>query len=92
MHQDQLSTGVVEVAVCTAAAAHRRDHQHATHESQCHPHAVEVIHLGNRALAVCHDCGSDSGYLPHRDAERLAALHQQQTRSATVALPTLVAA
>ena len=66
------------VAACTAAAAHRRDHHHAGAES-CHPHAVEVIHLGHRAVAVCHDCESDSGFLPEREAEAVALAHRAQT-------------
>ena len=51
------------VAACAAAAAHRRDHHHAAPVS-CHPHVVEVVHLGHRAVTVCHDCESDSGFLP----------------------------
>ena len=66
------------VAACTAAAAHRRDHHHATAVT-CHPHAVEVIHLGHRAVTVCHDCESDSGFLPEREAEAVADAHRAQT-------------
>jgi hypothetical protein len=66
------------VAVCTAAAAHRRDHHHADLVT-CHPHAVEVVHLGHRAVTVCHDCESDTGFLPEREAEAVAHAHRTQT-------------
>jgi hypothetical protein len=66
------------VEACTAAAAHRRDHHHVA-SSSCHPHVVEVVHLGHRAVAVCHDCESDSGFLPERDAEAVAAAHRSGT-------------
>jgi hypothetical protein len=52
---------------------------------------VEVIFLGHRALTVCHDCRSDSGFLPYREAERLAEGHRDQTRGASVALPLAAA-
>ena len=63
---------------CTAAAAHRRDHHHAAAVIR-HAHVVEVIHLGHRAVTVCHDCESDSGFLPERDAEAVAHAHRIQT-------------
>jgi hypothetical protein len=66
------------VAACTAAAAHRRDHHHPTAVT-CHPHVVLVVHLGYRAVAVCHDCESDSGFLPEREAEAVAHAHRIQT-------------
>ena len=66
------------VAACTAAAAHRRDHHHAGTVT-CHPHAVEVVHLGHRAVTVCHDCESDSGFLPEREVEAMAHAHRVQT-------------
>ena len=66
------------VAACTAAAAHRRDHHHGATVT-CHPHAVEVVHLGHRAVTVCHDCESDSGFLPEREAESMARAHRVQT-------------
>lgn len=66
------------VAACTAAAAHRRDHHHAA-AATCHPHAVEVVHLGHRAVTVCHDCESDSGFLPAREAQAVAHAHSLQT-------------
>ena len=68
------------VAACTVDAVHRRDHHHVGEES-CHPHLIEVVHLGSRAVAVCHDCGRDSGFLPERDADRLAAAHRDETSS-----------
>jgi hypothetical protein len=77
MHEKPADS-VARVAVCTAAAAHRRDHHHAA-APKCHPHAVDVVHLGSRALAVCHDCEADSGFLPHRQAEDLARLHRDRT-------------
>ena len=63
------------VAACTVAAAHRRDHQH--------------DHFAHRAVAVCHDCHADSGFLDDRDAEALAERHIEQTRGH--ASPPLVA-
>jgi len=73
---------VAEVAACTVTAAHGRDHHHALSVQCCHPHAVQVVYLGHRALAVCHDCRTDSGFLPYREAERLADGHRDQTRGA----------
>jgi hypothetical protein len=66
------------VAACTVDASHRRDHHH-TGEEACHPHLIEVVHLGRRAVAVCHDCCRDSGFLPEREADRLAYAHRQET-------------
>ena len=68
------------VAACTVAAAHRRDHQHDHLVQECHPHTVEVIHLGHRAVAICHDCHADSGFLPDREAELLAGRHVEDTQ------------
>ena len=79
-------TSVTEVAACTMAAAHRRDHKHSRGADDCHPHAVEVVHLGRRAFTVCHDCRLDSGFLPHREAESLAAGHRELTRDVSVKL------
>ena len=59
------------------AAVHRRDHAHA--ESCCHPHSVEVVHLGSASIAVCHDCGFESGFHTIRDCERAAADHRLLT-------------
>lgn len=67
-----------QVAACTVAAAHRRDHHH-ERARECHPHAVEVVHLGHRAVTVCHDCRADSGFVPEREAETLARRHLEQT-------------
>jgi hypothetical protein len=75
-------TSSAAVAACTAAAAHRRDHHHAPHE-ECHPHAVEVVHLGVLAVVVCHDCAADSGFLPEREAESISQLHRRSTLTAT---------
>jgi hypothetical protein len=66
------------VAACTVDAVHRRDHQH-DGEVACHPHRIEVVRLGHRAVAVCHDCCLDSGFLPGRDADRLASAHRHET-------------
>jgi hypothetical protein len=79
-------TRVTEVAACTRAAVHRRDHHHRLASEDCHPHVVEVVHLGHRAVTVCHDCRLDSGFLPRREAESLAAGHREQTREASVRL------
>jgi len=76
---------VADVARCTAAAAHGRDHVHAL-GVRCHPHAVQVVYLGHRALTVCHDCRADSGFLPYREAERMADGHRDQTYAASVSL------
>lgn len=77
---------VTEVAACTMAAAHRRDHKHSRGADDCHPHAVEIVHLGRGAFTVCHDCRLDSGFLPHREAESLAAGHRELTRDVSVKL------
>ena len=66
------------VADCTVDAVHRRDHDHEGEET-CHPHRVEVVNLGPRAVAVCHDCRRDSGFLPERDADQLADAHRHET-------------
>jgi hypothetical protein len=66
------------VAACTVDAAHRRDHHHEDSVA-CRPHLVEVVHLGRRAFAVCHDCRRDSGFLPEREADLLAYAHRQET-------------
>lgn len=75
-----------DVAACATEAAHRRDHEHGFDADSCHPHAVEVIHLGTQALCVCHDCRADSGFVPRREAERLAADHRATTRDRDVGL------
>ena len=68
------------VASCTLTAAHRRDHLHDSDaRSDCHPHTVEVVHLGHLAAMVCHDCCSDSGFVPYRDAWKLACAHRHDT-------------
>ncbi|KAA1427728.1 hypothetical protein [Nocardioides antri] len=76
------------VAASTMAAAHRRDHEHGRAGETCHPHVVEVVHLGVRAVCVCHDCRLDSGFLPRREAEVLAAGHRDLTRETSVRLCT----
>jgi hypothetical protein len=75
-----------DVAACTVRAAHGRDHDHPLDVQCCHPHAVLVVYLGHRALTVCRDCRADSGFLPYREAERLAEGHRNQTRQESVAL------
>jgi hypothetical protein len=79
---------VTDVAACTMAAAHRRDHEHTLGADACHPHAVEVVHLGRGAVCVCHDCRLDSGFLPRREADALAAGHRELTRDVSVKLRT----
>jgi hypothetical protein len=86
MNQMPGRTLVAEVAACTAIAAHARDHDHAHSVQTCHPHEVQVVYLGRRALTVCHDCRADSGFVPCREAERLAEGHRDQTRGASVSL------
>lgn len=76
MYADEEGAALVEA--CTAAAVHRRDHHHPVSTS-CHPHVVEVVHLGHRAVVVCHDCESDSGFLPEREADAVAATHRGRT-------------
>lgn len=90
--QRPVGEAAAEVAASTAAAAHRRDHHHQAQSPCCRPHCVEVIHLGQRAVAICHDCQRDSGFLPHRDAERLADEHRESTTTECVPLPGAPAA
>lgn len=79
-HEHQTLEHCVDmVAASTVAAAHRRDHRHDRTAEECHPHCVEVVHLGHRAVAVCHCCQADSGFLPAREAEGLARRHSEQT-------------
>lgn len=78
---------VGQVALCAAQAAHRRDHSHPTAAGVCRPHVVEVVHLGQQAVVVCHDCGDDSGFIPVRAAEKLAGSHRVTTRQHSVPLP-----
>jgi hypothetical protein len=59
------------------AAVHRRDHAHP--QGACHPHSVEVVHLGSASIAVCHDCGYESGFQSMRDCERAASEHRHTT-------------
>lgn len=79
MDQYKTLTGLAMVAAATVAAAHRRDHRHDLGGQPCRPHDVEVIQLGQRAVAVCHDCAVDTGYLSGRAADVVAASHRQQT-------------
>lgn len=85
MDQQPMSR-VTEVAACTTAAVHRRDHEHSPITDCCHPHAIEVVHLGEQAVSVCHDCRLDSGFLPRRAAEDLAASHRELTQVGSVKL------
>lgn len=85
MEQEPMSR-VTDVAACTMAAAHRRDHEHSLDTDACHPHVVEVVHLGPRAVCVCHDCRLDSGFLPRGEAEAMAADHRVLTRDVSVSL------
>jgi hypothetical protein len=77
---------VAEVAANAATAAHGRDHDHPRSVQCCHPHAIQVVYLGHRALMVCHDCRTDTGFLPSREAERLADGHRDQTRDESPSL------
>jgi hypothetical protein len=68
------------IASCTLDAAHRRDHTHDdAAPAACHPHNVEVVHLGGQAAMVCHDCHTDSGFIAYRDAWHLACDHRLAT-------------
>jgi hypothetical protein len=81
MEQQHRHTAVDDVAASTIMAAHRRDHQHELPGHNCHPHGVEVVYLGDRAVMVCHDCLTDTGFIPHREAEHLAEDHRVRTLS-----------
>ena len=59
------------------AAVHRRDHAHG--QVCCHPHSVEVIHLGSASIAVCHDCGFESDFHSTRDCQHAADSHRLAT-------------
>jgi hypothetical protein len=86
--QEQPVSGCADVAGSTTAAVHRRDHDHGHGpvDEACHPHVVEIVYLGARAVCVCHDCRADSGFLPRREAETLAAGHRDLTRDVSVKL------
>lgn len=86
MDQEPGRGAAADVAACTVSAAHGRDHDHGLGVECCHPHAVLVVYLGQSALTVCRDCRTDSGFLPYREAERLAEGHRHQTRETSVAL------
>jgi hypothetical protein len=45
-----------------------------------------VVYLGRTGVCVCHDCRLDSGFLPVREADTLAAGHRESTRHADVLL------
>lgn len=49
------------------------------------PHRTEVVHLGTQAAMVCHDCGTDSGFIEPRAADTLAREHVSGTRAGTAA-------
>ena len=87
MERQEISN-IAAVATCTKAAAHRRDHEHDPRAEACHPHVVEIVHLGLAAVCVCHDCRLDTGFVPRRDAEALAVAHREVTRIADVKLRT----
>lgn len=75
----QAHLATAPVAASTVAAVHRRDHHHDGQAPTCHPHKVEVVHLGHQAVTVCHDCQSDSGFVPDREAEQVAHEHEELT-------------
>jgi hypothetical protein len=87
MNDPQQPNGLVAVAASIIVAAHRRDHD--VLAAECHPHAVEVVYLGDRAVAVCHDCAADTGFLPRRKAEHIAHQHRDVTRLETPAEPDM---
>lgn len=61
----------------TLTAVHRRDHAHGT--DCCHPHVVEVVHLGPMAMTVCHDCSYEFGFDDTHSCERVASEHRMST-------------
>jgi hypothetical protein len=73
-----MNEAAAQVAASTASAVHRRDHVHESGQA-CHPHAVEVIGLGHQAMVVCHDCGSDTGFMDFRRADLVATRHRRLT-------------
>ena len=73
-----MSALVTPVADSTASAVHRRDHAHGD-DPVCHPHVVEVIGLGHHAMVVCHDCGTDTGFMDARKADTVATRHRSIT-------------
>ena len=73
----EMPKGAAVVVESMVGAVHRRDHTH--WKDTCHPHFVEVVGLGDQAIAVCHDCSLESGLVGTREAERLASEHLEQT-------------
>jgi hypothetical protein len=61
----------------TLTAVHRRDHAHGS--ESCHPHEVEVVHLGHMAMTVCHDCSYEFGFDDTHSCERVASEHRMAT-------------
>lgn len=61
----------------TLTAVHRRDHAHGA--DCCHPHVVEVVHLGPVAMTVCHDCSYEFGFDDTHSCERVAQEHRVAT-------------
>jgi hypothetical protein len=61
----------------TLTAVHRRDHAHGS--DSCHPHEVEVVHLGPVAMTVCHDCSYEFGFDDTHSCERIAQEHRAAT-------------
>jgi hypothetical protein len=61
----------------TLTAVHRRDHEHRS--DCCHPHDVEVVHLGHLAMTVCHDCTYEFGFDDTHTCEREADVHRSVT-------------
>jgi hypothetical protein len=61
----------------TLTAVHRRDHVHST--DCCHPHDVEVVHLGHLAMTVCHDCSYEFGFDDTHSCEQVAHEHRAAT-------------
>jgi hypothetical protein len=61
----------------TLVAVHRRDHAHA--DDCCHPHQVEVVRLGQVAMAVCHDCRFEYGFEDEHTCQKIAQQHEHAT-------------
>ncbi len=72
------------------AAAHRRDHEHGLGAEAVTLTWWRLCTWDGRAVTVCHDCRLDSGFLPRREAEAMAAGHRELTREVSVKLCALI--
>ena len=72
-------TRVTEVASCTMAAAHRRDHEHRLRADHCHPHVVEVVPWAAAQSRCAMTAGSTRGCCTSRGS-RWAATESRRAR------------